>query len=405
MTFKTLIYATAVSLGAALAAQAQATHYTITDLGTLPGGTFSQPFVITGNGLIGGSATIASGAQHAAVWYQGRHVDIGAPGLGGPNSITFGANGSGQFVGEAERQKADPNGEDFCGFGTHLICQPFVWQSGVMTALPTLGGHNGFANEINSLGGAVGYAENDTKDPACPAPQVLEVKPVFWRNGKAYELPTYAGDLEGIALGINDNGQAVGASGACAAFNTNTLVNLSPMHALLWEKDKMIDLGNLGGAQNHMAFAINNQGQAVGSSDLTGDATFHAFLWSQSTGMQDLQTVAGDYASSASGINDNGDVVGVSLDSSFNPRAFLWRNGAMNDLNTLIPANSPLYLLTGCSINIHGEIVGLAVETSTGDLHAYLATPGSSADGVEGVSKAFQQPRSFGRFGARLMTR
>jgi len=421
MGSKKLIYTAAVGLFSAFAAQGQGTPYTVTDLGTLPGGTFSQAFVITDNGLMGGSAALPDGTQNAMLWFNGRKADIGAPGLGGPNSVTFGSNKWGRAVGEAETQRADPNGEDFCGFGTHLQCRPFLWQSGAMTSLPTLGGHNGFANQINNLGEVVGYAENDTKDPTCPAPQVLQVKPVIWQNGQVRALPTFPGDPEGIALGINDTGQAVGASGDCAAFNPNTLVDLAPVHALLWEKGKMIELGNLGGgAANNMAFGVNNQGQAVGSSDLAGDTTFHAFLWSLAAAMQDLGTLPGDFASSASGLNDRGQVVGVSLDASFNPRAFLWRNGVMTDLNTLIPAGSPLYLLLACSINYSREIVGLAVDTNTGEAHAYLATPSDGADDSENflpavqsvtsplalsdnIRKLVQQQLRFGRFGARPM--
>jgi hypothetical protein len=62
------------------------------------------------------------------------------------------------------------------------------------------------------------------------------------------------------------------------------------------------------------------------------------------------------------------------LDAKFNPRAYLRQNGTMTDLNTLIPATSPLFLLLGCSINSSGQIVGVAV-TSAGELHGYIATP------------------------------
>ncbi len=90
--------------------------------------------------------------------------------------------------------------------------------------------------------------------------------------------------------------------------------------------------------------------------------------------MQDLGTLSGDVASLSLGINQTGSIVGASLDSNFNPRAFLWNNGVMTDLNTLVAAQSPLYLLTGCSINSRGEITGLGV-TSSGEIHTYLATP------------------------------
>ena len=60
-------------------------------------------------------------------------------------------------------------------------------------------------------------------------------------------------------------------------------------------------------------------------------------------------------------------------------RAFLWQNGVMTDLNTLIPTDSPFYLLFAHGINSRGEIVGFGV-TSAGDVHAFLATPRGRED-------------------------
>ena len=354
-------------------------HYKITDLGTLQGGTFSQPFYINNNlGLVSGSSAIADGNQHAVLWLQELKLDIGGPGLGGPNSIAFRDNETLQATGEAETSTLDPNGEDFCGFGTHLTCLAFRWQDGRMTALATLGGNNGVAKAINNMGVVAGYAENSTPDPNCPAPQVLHFEPVVWEQGVIHELPTFSGDPDGLAYEINDGGQIVGGSGTCTNFNPNFLYSLLPVHALLWENDTVTDLGNLGGktgqAGGNIAYAINDQSQVVGVSDLPGDMTFHAFLWTRATGMQDLGTLSGDVASLSLGINQAGSIVGASLDANFNPRAFLWSNGVMTDLNTLVAAPSPLYLLTGCSINSRGEITGLGV-TNTGEIHTYLATP------------------------------
>jgi probable HAF family extracellular repeat protein len=193
-----------------------------------------------------------------------------------------------------------------------------------------------------------------------------------------------------------------------------------PVHALLWENGKAIDLGNLGGktgqAGGNIAYDINSRGQVVGNSDLPGDTTFHAFLWTRRTGMQDLGTLSGDVASASISINDGGSVIGASLDANFNPRAFLWENGVMTDLNTLIVGDSPLYLLTGCSINFRGEITGLGL-TSAGEIHTYLARPthgvatsASTSQGVirprmlsEDARKLLQQQLRFGRPGARFM--
>jgi probable HAF family extracellular repeat protein len=263
-------------------------RYTVSDLGTLEGGTFSQPFFINKYGLVSGSASLPDGTQHAVLWLEGLMGDIGAPGLGGPNSIAFGDNIRFQATGEAETSAPDPNGEDFCGLGTHLTCLPFLWQEGEMIQLPTLGGNNGVAMAISNRGEVAGFAENSIPDPGCPFSQVLHFKPVVWEKGVVHNLPTFGGDPDGVAQQISDNGEVVGGSGTCATFNTNLLYNLVPVHALLWEKGKATDLGNLGGltgqAGGNIALDINNQGQVVGNSDLPGDTTFHAFLWTRRTG-------------------------------------------------------------------------------------------------------------------------
>jgi probable HAF family extracellular repeat protein len=397
-----LLAALAVPLTAAAQDTQQRTlpavQYTITDLGTLDGGTFSQPFFIDRYGLVSGSASLPDGTQNAVLWLNGQMKDIGAPGLGGPNSIAFVDNESSRAVGEAETSTSDPNGEDFCGFGAHLTCLPFLWQAGGMIQLPTLGGNNGVAKAISNRGEVAGFAENSTPDPGCPAPQVLHFKPVVWEKGLIHKLPTFGGDPDGVAQQINDNGEVVGGSGTCAAFNANFLYNLVPVHALLWEKGKATNLGNLGGetgqAGGNIAYDINNQGQVVGNSDLPGDTTFDAFLWTRKTGMQDLGTLSGDVASVSLSINDAGSVVGASLDADFNPRAFLWEEGVMTDLNTLIAGDSPLYLLTGCSVNSRGEITGLGL-TSTGETHTYLASPTHGVATSESSSQGVISPRGF----------
>jgi probable HAF family extracellular repeat protein len=396
-------------------------QYTVTDLGTLSGGNFSQPFFINRYGLVSGSSSVADGSQHATLWLDGLMGDIGSPGLGGPNSIAFGDNERFQSAGAAETSTPDPNGEDFCGFGTHLTCSAFLWQDGKMIQLATLGGNNGAANAISNRGKVAGFAENSTPDPSCPAPQVLEFKPVVWRNGVTHRLPTVGGDPDGVAYNVNDDGLVVGASGTCTMFNPNFLNSLLAVHALLWENGKATDLGNLGGqtgqAGGNAGYDVNNRGEVVGSSDLSGDTTFHAFLWTRKTGMQDLGTLSGDVASNGISINDGGSVVGVSLDPNFNPRAFLWEKGVMTDLNTLAVGDSPLYLLTGCSVNSRGEITGLGL-TSGGEIHTYLATPThasaiseSTSQGVvarrvlsDDARKLLQQQLRFGRTGAQSMS-
>jgi probable HAF family extracellular repeat protein len=372
----------------------QLRHYTVADLGTL-GGSFSLAYGINDNGQIDGFSTLPGDTvQHSFVIEKGAMIDLGT--LGGPNSESFAnLNNAIQVAGTAETSVSDPNGEDFCAFGTHLVCLGFVWHHGIMTPLEPLGGDNSQAAAINYRGQVAGYAETGTSDPNCPAPQVLQFRPTRWTAGHVRALPLYPGDTEGAAFWINNEGDTVGASGSCATYDPRYALPLQPRHALLWRQGvRPIDLGNLGGELENAAFAINDRGQIVGASDLPGDMYQHAFFWHNGH-MTDLGTLPGDVVSAAVAINNRGQVTGVSSDANGNIRAFLWQNGVMVDLNSLIPANSPLYLLHGFGINSLGQIVGFALQTSTGDVHAFLATPMPAEGNLASIS-----PTAEGEIGA-----
>jgi probable HAF family extracellular repeat protein len=357
-------------------------RYSVIDLGVV-GNPPGQPYLIRNNGLVSGAAATSGGKMHAVLWYQGQKFDIGTPGLGGPNSTAFGVNEFGQAVGQAETSVT--NAEDFCGFNAYgfpssTACLPFLWQDGVMKRLATLGGENGFASQINNRGKVAGIAETSVTDPT-PGCPVHQFAPVVWENGRIQELPTYPGDSDGVAAAINDQGEVAGASGTCSSFNPNSGLFLTENHALVWQNGKPTDLGNLGpnglpGAGNH-ACAINNKGQAVGHT--TSNASTVAFFWTRDKGMLGLGTLTGDFASFALGINDEGEVVGQSIDATFSTaRAFLWQKGTMTDLSTLVAVNpGKLYLLLGESINARREIIGLAVD-GAGKFHGYLAIPNAA---------------------------
>jgi probable HAF family extracellular repeat protein len=366
----------ALGLPLRLAAQekqnARLPHYAVTDLGTL-GGTFGYAGAVNNEGWAAGAGTIPGDtAQNAILWRKQLKIQIGT--FGGPNSAVFGKglNESGQVVGPAETSDPDPLDQNFCGFGTGLICSPFIWQNGVMAQLPTLGGYNAIAYDINNRGVIAGQAQNTTLDPTCDG-SIQEAKPVLWVNGQIQELPTIAGDTVGNAIEINDQGQAVGSTGQCPDFGT--------LHALLWANGTVTDLGNLGGTMNNTAVDINNRGQVVGSSDLAGDTTSHFFLW-QNGVMTDLGTLPGDMASTGGGINDNGQIVGASCTTVEGIcRATLWQNGVITDLNTLIRPRSGLFLVEAFDINARGQIVGIAFQRSSGEFHAFLATPCDEENG------------------------
>lgn len=383
------------SLASAQSAQSQpmfARHYKVVELGTL-GGTYSQPFYVTNEGETSGEASLAGGNWHAILWQGRSTTDLGT--LGGLNSSAFGSpNAMGQVVGVSETSETDPNGEDYCGFfasgapWSGTTCQGFLWQDGAMTPLSTLGGYNAAASAINKQGEVAGNAETATADSTCPPYdpsqgqyQVLQDEPVVWENGQIEQLPTYGGDPDGFAIAINNHGQAAGASGVCSTFNVVNGLYLSPVHALFWDHGNVTNIGSLGGAFGNQAHNINNRGEVVGASDLAGDTVFHGFTWTRGSGMKDVPPVEGDTYSVALAINDAGEVGGVSIDATFtNLHAFVVLDGVPTDLNTLIPADSPLQLQTACSINSRGEITGLAVEKSTNEYRGYLAIPVADTD-------------------------
>jgi probable HAF family extracellular repeat protein len=78
-------------------------------------------------------------------------------------------------------------------------------------------------------------------------------------------------------------------------------------------------------------------------------------------------------------------VVGESCDQNGNCRGFLWQNGVMTDINSLVLPGSTLYLVNISDINDRGEIAGYAYDPNTGDLPGFLAIPCDASHGnVEG---------------------
>ncbi len=318
------------------------------------GGSVSFAINVNDSGEASGTSLLSGNEiLHAQIWIRPPHtIDLGT--LGGPNSAIFQYNHghAGQFVGWSETSKTDPYDENYCGFGTSHICRGFSWQRGKMRSLPTLGGNNDQANDVNRRGQIAGDSETKTKDPNCNPPQVFDFLGVIWQpNGKITTLPPYRGDTVSYAYTINQSGQvAVGNSGSCAA---------PTAHAVLWRNGSPINLGTLGGSAN-VALDINNRGQVIGNSDLSGNSVTHTFLW-QRGAMRDIGTLPGDVDSFAGGINDEGQVVGESCDASGNCRGYLWQCGKMYDLNTLVPPSRNLNLPFGSNINDRGEITGATV--------------------------------------------
>lgn len=357
------------------------------------GGTFSSGNSIDNLGTISGNAN-QPGDQttHATVWLFGSRFDLGT--LGGANSNVQWPvkNNRGVISGIAETADVNPLGEAwscsafFPGKATLHNCVGFVSNWGRLRALPTLGGYNGFATGTNDRGQTVGWAENTVHDSTCNLPQVLQFRAVIWGPGRSQieELPPLplqrgetVADVVSAATAINDKGQVVGISGICS----NAVGGLSAIHAVVWQHGKPTYLGNIGGAAWNTPMAINQNGTVVGFANVQAGSGLlaHAFLWTRNGGMRDLGTLPGQGAgaqSQALGINERGQVVGLSCAAGFaSCQAFLWQNGVMTNLNALVAGGYHDQLVQASDINDEGVITGEAVGAS-GAVLSFVAAPG-----------------------------
>src|SRR5262249_27324740 len=126
-----------------------------------------------------------------------------------------------------------------------------------------------------------------------------------------------------------------------------------------------------------------------------GTATAHVWTPSAPNGSSGTFTVLGvlpgDEASAAHGMNDAGQVVGSSGQRFYDEtgdyfvyRPFIYSNGVMTDLNTLLPPGADWSLTgdseaTAADINNAGVIIGTGrtwdAAAGQAQYHAYLMTP------------------------------
>ena len=266
-----------------------------------------------------------------------------------------------------------------------------------MRPLPPLaGGFNSFATGANNQGKVVGWAENGVRDPMCVAPQVLQFRPVIWgpEANQIQQLPLVSGDTSGAATAINNKGQIVGISGIC----DQAVGRYTAKHAVLWDDGRVSNIGNLGAEIWITPMAINQHGDivgfgATGADDINGDF-LRAFIWNRRDGIKQIDPLplADHVYSQANGINERGQVVGISCTVEGDCLGFLWENGVMSNLGdpNVVPGFNGV-IINAQDINDEGEITGRAFDPATGEIKAFVAVPvPGSATGKKGPASAAQ---------------
>ena len=221
-----------------------------------------------------------------------------------------------------------------------------------------IGGMGAMADAMYSVAGldipgdAGIYGINNFGDVVGQSVSGSDVRAFRLTNGGSYsDLGTLG--VSSAAYAINNSGKIVGSS----ELGDYTI------HAFLWEAGKpMQDLTPLGG--DSYAHGINNFDQVAGAA--TVDGWMHAFRWQEGSDMEDIGTLGGDI-SDAWAINDSGNVAGWSETEDGEGHAFFWKDGSpMRDLSTFGGDYS-----YANALNNANQVVGDADMSTTG-YHAFL---------------------------------
>jgi hypothetical protein len=175
----------------------------------------------------------------------------------------------------------------------------------------------------------------------------------------------------------------VGFSGTCANTILPPFVPGGPgaPHAVVWDANgnpSLLD-APAGGAGNNVAVGINGRGQITVNS-LMQDGSIRALVYS--TGTPQLLATLSDnalltVAPCCNNINNLGQIVGFSIGSDFTPRGVIWqtKDQIPADLNTLVPAGSPWFIMFPAGITERGEIAATALNMNTFESHGVLLSP------------------------------
>jgi probable HAF family extracellular repeat protein len=353
-TFAMLVKAalTLAFIAAPVAASGQV-RYRVTQLAEPAGTTVCVPTAMNDNGDVVGYCHDAVGS-FGVVWRAGVAQALGKW-SGGTYTQALAIGSSGQIVGIGD-EDGDP------------ASQALAWVGGRWVQIDGSGGSSQQALGVTTDGVIFG---NYT---TTGSPGNLDWDPVYWTLDPANasyrrtDLPKpliatpgafiYAATKGGIAVG-----QVRTAAGDRAA---------------LWNDDathSLVVLGISSGFNSAAAFGVSDDGRAAGAAYF-GDTKQNAMLW-QNDGTHTPVTIGvleGDLKSEAFAVNNAGQVVGASIGSSNIPRGFLFQNGAIAALTTLIDAADAGWTINeAVGIDNAGRII--AVGARDGRLHPVMLVP------------------------------
>ena len=247
-----------------------------------------------------------------------------------------------------------------------------------MTALQTLAnGNETYPYALNDSGNVTGFSGTQPNVKAF----------ITGPNGTGIRsLGTLGRGTVSVGYAVNSSGQVAGYSTLNGESNERAFITGpigSGMSPIATFGDPSLGLG------------INTSGQVTGYFELPpNNSLAHAFMTGPNgENATDLGTLPGDDSSFGLAINDYGQVVGYSLSSTGNGvgTAFLYENGQMLNLNSLIDPNSGIApyvtLIQGVGITNTGNIVAWGTDNRYPDetITVLLTVEGNVAPSVSPV--------------------
>lgn len=330
-----------------------APSYTLTEIGTFPGGTYSIGTGVNDSGQVTGTSytgdgkptgTVDTSRKDGFLYQNGTMTYIST--LGGFNSYGIAINNKGQVLAQVgnDAYLTGANGQGLIGL-------PF---------LPGTGNNSNAGlgvTDVNDSGQVTGNAttSNGNGHAFLSGPN----------GGPLTDLGTFGG-YSSVGNSVNSSGQVTGYA---------QLKNSRYFHGFLTGANGqgLTDIGLLPDGTYSDGYGVNDSGQVTGQADIAG-GNRRAFLYQNGT-ITNLGTLAGGNGYSYGfGINNSGDIVGYSSASDGFSHAFLYQNGVMLDLNSLIDPTPTFTLTQAYGISNTGYITGEGVNSS-GQQEAFLLTP------------------------------
>ena len=278
----------------------------------------------------------------------------------------------------------DPNGEDFCGYGTRLTCRARAGSSG-LTTLPTLGG-NARRRAISTTA-AKSQARPRRKSSTRPVRRVIRSRSSTTSRHlgagpeRTRQLPLLRGDTVGVAARINDKGRP---SGSLVRAATARCFRCRAGRAPCYGQGRGMPRSRQPGrGHDGCRYRHGRRGEVVGRSRWPGqNAVSTGTTPSCGPGGRACRTLARCRGTStverpAWTIEARSSVCPGMDPATFT--RFTGRKAQCGYLNTLVPADAPVYLLFAAAINADGAIAGWGVHKETGEVHAFQAHSGQGA--------------------------